>query len=92
FAVMANAGLSEEQAVTAMTALTGYTIGFTMFAIARDQTNPEVADRRRERLRGIDPRAFPHLERVRDHILDVSFDDQFTDGLVRLVNSLIPET
>jgi TetR/AcrR family transcriptional regulator, tetracycline repressor protein len=90
FGVLTAAGLAVEAAVTAITELTSYTLGFALFSIARDRIDPALAQTRRAALLAIDPSALPHLNAAREYLLPGPRDDQFSDGLRRLVESLVP--
>jgi AcrR family transcriptional regulator len=90
FAVLATAQLTTAAAVAALTELTSYTVGFTLFSIARDQMPDDVRRRRRAAFLAVDPETLPHLHRARDSVLPGPSDEQFLNGLSRLVESLIP--
>jgi Tetracyclin repressor-like, C-terminal domain len=92
FGVLADAGLDEQEIATATTALMSYTLGFTLFSIARARADADTTEWRRAGLQGVDPTEYPALYHLRDHLLANTYDVQFTDGVTRLVHAYLPTT
>jgi AcrR family transcriptional regulator len=90
FAVLEQAGLDDGESTSAMVAIMSYTLGFTLFSIARDHADPDLAEERQIRLRGLDPAQYSALHKVSSKLLEGTSDAQFTAGLTVLVEGFVP--
>lgn len=87
--VLLEAGFPEGEAVDAFTSLLTYTLGASLFAIARSPQSPSAAEKLRlTRLSQAGPDDFPALARVRDHLQVRGTREQFEYGLEHLVEGL----
>lgn len=87
--VLLEAGFSDREAVDAFTALLTYTLGASLFAVARSPESPSEAEKRRlARLAEARPEELPALDRVRDHLQVRGTREQFEYGLQHLLGAL----
>lgn len=87
--ILRDAGLGPREAVDAFTALLTYTLGASLFTIARSPDAPSEAEKRRlERLYAASAEDLPAFVEAREHFLVRGTEQQFEYGLDHLLDGL----
>lgn len=88
-AELTDAGLNDEEAVRLYYALLAYTLGFVAWELPRAHAvDPrEYARRWRSAIAATAPETHPTLRRLQEALTTVATDDQFQDGISRLLHS-----